>query len=536
MNNNKKDNNNPGEQHNADKPAVPKDMRETLKAKGPDFLKSMVESATSFTSQALPDIELHGNGRPLSAFAAQLGKVLGKVGVYQRGDAAFRVSKSTGKLTMLDPQQFRTFVEKSATIVKRSDTSDGPKSLPLSMDIETARGVCASLQFLEELPPLRSLLPVRMPVMRGSGVIGLLESGYDEESQILTLDGGCEYPMDMNTDEAFVVIDELLEEFPFADGRSKSVAVAAMLTVFTSCLLPEDALFPCFIYQANAEGSGKTTLASLAGIAYGIVPAQPAPTTATEWSKRLLSLAMSGSRVILFDNLRGHLNTPALEAYITATTYSDRILGVSTEFKGKADAVILITGNRLTITPDLRRRSLFVELFMTELRSEDRTFKRRLDPAGIRKEQPRILAALWALVKHWDSAGRPTCSKINASFASWSEVVGGIVEHAGYGCPTEHAELIEGGDTRTRDIESLAQELEPDTPYRFAELLDICIKKELFQHITDDSNALDEPSKKAKSRLANVFKEYDKRHIAPDKILTATGKGHARRYEVKGSL
>lgn len=536
MNTEKNDTDYTPEQRNADKPAGPKDLRETLKASGPEFLKSMVEAAPPFTPETLPEIELHGNGRPLSDFSADLGKVLGKAGVYERGDAAFRVSKTTGKLTMLDPQQFRTFVEKSAIIVRRSDTSDGPKKVPCSMDIETARGVCASLQFLEELPPLRSLLPVRMPVLRGSGEIELLEAGYDEQSQILTLQGGCEYPIDMPIEEAAAVIDELLEEFPFADPRSKAVTVSAMLTVFTSALLPEDTLFPCFIYQANAEGSGKTTLASLAGIAYGIVPAQPAPTTATEWSKRLLSLAMSGSRVSLFDNLRGHLNAQALEAYITATTYSDRILGVSTEFKGKADAVILITGNRLTITPDLRRRSLFVELFMTELRSEDRVFKRRLDPAGIRKEQPRILAALWALVKDWDGAGRPTCRKVNASFASWSEIVGGIVEHAGYGCPTEHAELIEGGDTRTRDIESLAEELESDTPYRFAELLDICIKKELFQHITDDSNALDEPSKKAKSRLANVFKEYDRRHIAPGKILTASGKGHARRYEVTGSL
>ena len=33
-------------------------------------------------------------------------------------------------------------------------------------------------------------------------------------------------------------------------------------------------------------------------------------------------------RLAIFDNVKGHLNSPSLEAYLTATSYGDRILGV----------------------------------------------------------------------------------------------------------------------------------------------------------------------------------------------------------------
>lgn len=512
----------------------PKDMRAMLAEQGPDAIRAAISKAEIHSpNDALPWIKIHGEGRTLGQFAGDVGEAAGRGNVYQRGDVAFRVSEADAELKRIDPQEFRTYVEKFAVICEEVESKDGPVRQPCSIGIETSRAVCVSPQFLEKLPPLRGVLPVSMPVLRSNGKIELLDPGYDEESRYLTLANGCKYPSDITADQAKKYLEKLLREFPFADKRSKGVALASMLTVFGSALLAELALVPCFIYQANAEGSGKTTLAMLAGIPYGIVSSQPAPSANSEWAKRLLTLTISGSKVTLLDNVRGHLQSQALEAYLTATTYGDRILGVSTEYKGPADAVVLITGNSLTITPDLRRRCLFVELFMTELRSEDRVFKRRLDPDGILKEQPKILAALWSLVRDWDEAGRPKGSKINASFASWSEIVGGIVEHAGYACPTEHAELKEGGDTTTRDIGLLADELDVDTSYRFSDLLDLCLRRELFEHITEDRDILDQPSKKAKSRLASLFKSYTNRHIAVGKILTASGTGHGRYYAVK---
>jgi hypothetical protein len=72
---------------------------------------------------------------------------------------------------------------------------------------------------------------------------------------------------------------------------------------------------------------------------------------------------------------------------------------VSKEFSGEAGAVVLLTGNQLTVSPDMRRRALMIELFMQELRAEDRQFRRILDETAMLEMQPRLLAALWALVR-----------------------------------------------------------------------------------------------------------------------------------------
>lgn len=68
---------------------------------------------------------------------------------------------------------------------------------------------------------------------------------------------------------------------------------------------------------------------------------------------------------------------------------------------------VLITGNGCSVSPDIRRRSLFVELFMEEEHAEDREFKRALDDRELLVLRSDILAALWAFVREWDIAERP---------------------------------------------------------------------------------------------------------------------------------
>ena len=365
-------------------------------------------------------------------------------------------------------------------------------------------------------------------------MLELLPHGFDSESLTLTDPNGCRYALDLDPDAGCSIIEDTLAEFPFPDARSKAAAIAAMLTVFAGGILPDGSTAPCFVYLANAEGSGKTTLATLAGIPYGALAAKPAPTSEAEWAKRLLALVMSGQRLVILDNLRGHLNSPSLEAYLTATHYGDRILGVSKEFEGEADAVILITGNRLSLTPDMRRRSIFIELFMSELRAEDRSFKRRLDSPAIMDIQPDLLAALWALVRKWDEAGRPGTARINASFPRWSEIIGGIVECAGFECPTAPAEIEDGGDTDTRDIAALGDAMETGERLTFAELAEKCTELGLFERFTGDRDG-EELSRKAKSAFPKALKPYSGRTIAPGKTFVVDGKGHSRRYEVRTS-
>src|SRR5262249_21314337 len=226
------------------------------------------------------------------------------------------------------------------------------------------------------------------------------------------------------------VIDELLAEFPFGDdGRSKSVAVAAMIGLFGAGLLSTGIPRPVFIYLANAEGAGKTLLAKCAiSPTHGLVKTDGDLKDKAETAKELLAAVIETRPYILFDNCKRHLDSPYLEAFVSSAMWSGRILGVSKMFAGENLMTVFVTGNGCTVSPDMRRRSLFVELFMENERPEDRKFQRILDDAVLLDLRPRILAALWALVREWDAAGRPKPSGTHTAFPRWAEIIGGIVE------------------------------------------------------------------------------------------------------------
>jgi len=519
-----------------------KDLRELLQKKGPEGVRKALESVEEWSADSgdenagmegvLPTVELPRPGRTLAVFAEEVGLHCGKGNVFSRLGRAVRLSEK-GEIESLEPQHFRTWVEKWISLVKVRKDGDVRVEVPASMDIETSRAVVCSSQFVNGLRVINGVYASRLPVRRDSGRIELLRGGFDNERKVYTLDSAIGYREEMSLAEARQFMDGLLEEFPFSGERSIAVMIASMLTVFGALLLPEGSPFPCFVYQGNAEGSGKTTLALLACLIHGIAPVQPAPTSETEWAKCLLALALKGDPVAVFDNLRGHLSSGSLEAFITATVYTGRKLGASALVTAPANSVVMITANRLTVTPDMRRRALFVELFMKELHSEKRVFKRKLDPPAMLGLQPDLLAALWAVVKNWDDMGRPPASSINSSFPAWSEIVGGIVEAAGYACPTTKAELSDGGDTDTRDIEKLAEMMDADCRYKFPELVKLCGDSDLFERFTLDVDPLGAAlTNRAKSGFAKVLKQFDQRVVAPGKTWVISGKGHKRHYAV----
>lgn len=486
------------------------------------------------TMNGKPALQLPGDGRPLGDFARDVGILLASKSIFARKGCAFTLDGEGQKLEPATATWLRSWAEKHVCPYKLRVTQDRSIELASTMSEDAARVVLQAPQFLERIRRVERFHPCRLPVIRDDGTLELLPEGHDATSATYTAPG-VPYPLDMSVDGAREVIAQTFAEFPFAEdsGRSKAVAVAAMLTVYAGGFMPIGAGRPVFLYLGNAEGTGKTTAARLAGIPYGAVAAESAPTDETEWQKKLLSAVMGGRRLLLLDNLKGFLNSPSLEAYTTSSKYGGRILGVSKEFEGEACATVLVTGNRLNISPDMRRRSLVVELFMHELRAEDRTFKRRLDDPALIALRPTLLAACWALVRSWDAAGRPVSSRMNSSFPRWCDVIGGVVEHAGFACPTAPAEIDGMGDTDTRDIGKLAAEIVPGTRYTFADLADLCTEHGLFERFTCDTETNGELSRRAKSGFAKTLRQYDRRAIAPSLKFYVQGDGHARRYLAK---
>lgn len=488
-----------------------------------------------------PALQLPGDGLLLGDFAAALGDHLRESNVFARQGCAFTLDHEGQKLDVVTPSWLRTWIEERVvpyrTVMQRSGASNTVTiKMPKSMSEDTARAVNISTQFLDKLHKVERFHPCPMPVTRQDGQIVLLDVGMDVESMTYTADAGFK-PELMPLDEAASLLRDLLSEFAWtADGgRSMAVHISAMLTVFAGSILPQGTTMPVFIYLGNAEGAGKTLLAQIAGIAYAKLPAaEAAPTKEEEWQKKLLALTISGRRVVLFDNLKGHLNSPALEAYVTSPTFAGRILGVTKEFSGDAGATILITGNALTISPDMRRRSLPVELFMPELRSEDRVFKRILDAETIRELRPSIVSALWSIVHAWDKAGRTECSHRNASFPRWAKTIAGMVEFAGFGSPLAPAEIDGMGDTDTVEVAELAKLMKPQEQYTFGDLSALAESAGLFERIFRDTDREGNLSARSKQLLAKLLARYNGRQVLAGCRFVAAGKGHGRRYSLQG--
>jgi hypothetical protein len=215
---------------------------------------------------------------------------------------------------------------------------------------------------------------------------------------------------------------------------------------------------------------------------HGLVDTEGAPEDKAEIAKQLLTAVIEACSYTLLDNCKGHLDLAQLEAFVSSVRWKGRILGMSKSFSGEHNVTVLITGNGCTVSPDLRRRSLFVELFMEQERAEDRRFQRILDDAALLAMRSDILAALWAIVREWNLAGRPKPSRTHSSFPRWAEIVGGIVEFSGFGCPLETAEIRSASDVDGSDMRELVREL-TSNPIAFNEIVSLAREKGLFERL-----------------------------------------------------
>jgi hypothetical protein len=180
----------------------------------------------------------------------------------------------------------------------------------------------------------------------------------------------------------------------------------------------------------------------------------------------------------------------------------------------------------------MRRRSLFCELFIEVEHAEDRVFHNNLEVPMLLARRADILTALWALIQHWDKDLRPRPSRSNSSFPDWSEIIGGIVEHAGYGCPLETPQIEAAADQDGTDMRALVKAIANGAKFKavqFEEVVDVARAGGLFEWIITPEGDL-EP--KPKATFARLLKGYDRRLIGEFRFILL-GKGRNRRFQVE---
>ena len=499
---------------------LPTAASSTAPSKGGDDLQRAI-------ADVRPKVRLPGPDRLLSDFARELSEALYDKNIFTRNGEI--VTLTDRDLRLMTPQSFRTWAENYFIGYRSKTIGENTFEFDVTMRDDEARGVLASPQFCDGLRRIRRVNHARLPIYDAQGKLALLPEGYHSGTQTLTLPTA-DYAREMPLAVAVETVNGLLAEFCFADGeRSKAVAVAAMVGLFANQLLPDKSLRPCFVFVANAEGAGKTLLAQICMTpTLGEMPTGSKADDDDEMRKILLTAVREARTAIFLDNQKGRLSSEPLEAFLSAQIWTGRKLGVNESITAENLATVFVTGNGVTVSPDMRRRSLFVELHLEAERAEDREFKRLLDLPTLLAMRPKILAALWAMVKHWDASGRPSPSRSHSAFPSWANIVGGIVETAGFACPLETPHVAAAADPDGEDMRRLVSAMGgKDSPLAFSELVELARAHGCFEGVIGDQGEL---GRKEKSTLARLLTRYDRRLVANHRFIVE-GKGKTRLYK-----
>jgi hypothetical protein len=310
--------------------------------------------------------------------------------------------------------------------------------------------------FADPSPPLPALdRIVAAPVFASDGRLST-RLGYSAASRTFFAPepgwDGVDLPEDPSADEIawarWIILDELLGDFPFCTASDRANAVSALLLPFVRDLIGGPT--PLYLIEAPSAGTGKSLLGRTLCLVFlgAEPPAHAAPDTDREWRVGLTTWLRPVPSVLLVDNVSGRLASDALAEALTALVWSDRLLGGNDLATLPVRCLWIITGNNLTLSTDLARRSVRIRLDARVERPFLRTGFRHDLPSWALDHRGDLVRACLILVRAWLAASRPAWSgKVLGSFEEWSRVLGGILAHAGIdGFLAEPTSLLDVAD------------------------------------------------------------------------------------------
>lgn len=355
-----------------------------------------------------------------------------------------------------------------------------------------------------DLPVLNGT--VSSPLLRVDGSIGVT-NGYDKESGLWGADVpdlAEHIPSHPSRDDAHTALERIrsrFRTFPFADartvapndpyapyatptvdilvppGKDESAFLAALLTAVARASLT---LSPGILIRAPAmsgAGSGKGLLARcMSIIAFGREPhAVNAGPNNEETEKRIAAELMEGHPVLFLDNLNNtSFKSDLLASVLTERPARVRILGKSQMVPLNSTALVILTGNALTISEDLARRFLIVELDARMEDPEVRHFPIDIKE-DIRTHRLELLVDLltiwrWGMQTSEIKRGKPL-----GSFEQWSKMVRDPLVALGCIDPVDRIGEVKERDGRRQEILecfTLWNKLHGDKPVRVQDLHD----------------------------------------------------------------
>jgi len=293
-----------------------------------------------------------------------------------------------------------------------------------------ARGQWSGIRHLEGA--------VDAPVLRPDGTI-LDRPGYDSDTGLLYMPDGTmpnvpSNPTANDVSAAMKLLLDLVCDFPFATREHRSAWLAYLLTPLGRHAFEGPA--PLFLLDSNMRGSGKGLLCSVVAL---IVTGRDMPVTSAtanddaEMRKSITSAALGGDRLILLDNVTGSLGCASLDAALTSTVWTDRVLGKLDKVSIPMYATWAATGNNVMLRGDTTRRVCHIRLESPQEHPEDRSGFQVPDlRAHVREHRGPLLAAALTILRGYCDAGRPDMGLSSwGSFEGWSALIRSAIVWAG---------------------------------------------------------------------------------------------------------
>lgn len=302
-------------------------------------------------------------------------------------------------------------------------------------------------------PALRGL--VSTPTFTRNGQL-LTKEGYDRESRLfykpdmaLVVPTVRAVPTDDEVTEAKrLLVEEVLADFPLGALTRTEImeqaftdtgipAVANMLALILLPFMREmvDGPTPGHLLVKPAPGTGASLLTDVFSIiATGrVTPALIMPTNNDEMSKTLTSVLSNGQNVVFFDNINHSVDSGELASAMTAPTYQARLLGKSQTVEVDVRCAWVFTGNNVTLSSELVRRLVMVDLDARVANPEMRTEFRHADIRGwVQENRGTLVWACLTLIQNFVAKGMPIQNDaVLASYENWSRMVGGVLKAAG---------------------------------------------------------------------------------------------------------
>ncbi len=182
----------------------------------------------------------------------------------------------------------------------------------------------------------------------------------------------------------------------------------------------------------------------------------PYPDDGEELNKCIVSFALSGRRLVCFDNLAGRIGGAILDGALTTTTWEGRKLGKNQSPSLPLHVTFFATGNNVQVRADCARRTLQIKLSTPHESPDTRDDFRVKDLFGyVVANRAALLSDAFTVLVAYCRAGRPD-QGLSAwgKYEAWSELVRGAVVFAGLTDPAAtRAELRAHSD---RDGEVMA--------------------------------------------------------------------------------